>query len=326
MRNQSPHRSRDGFTLVELLVVIGIIALLISILLPALNKARAQAQKVQCGSNLHQIGLACAEYATNNKGFYPYSLSPGTNELVGRNDTSLPSGLGVLLGDWNVYGPTFSSSFNVPNTYLASRKVLQDPGLYSDNGGAYNDAFNGVARFCSYAYCVPKAAWNPIPGPPYTPSSSNPSAFFPAISWRPGQLIPTGLPPTWNATPSVSSASDLFSSNGQKWNAIASCFLYDKNWTEAQVPSAGLPHQNAGPNRKGGGVNVLYADGSVTFVPRPSGILPAGLGYGVKDVYGNTPTDAAIGWPYSFDNSTNQEGGNTDDFLLFWAYVNAMYR
>src|SRR5688572_5974000 len=77
-RSDHPARQprRSAFTLVELLVVIGIIALLISILLPTLNRARRQAALINCASNLRQIGQASLIYAENNKGCLPPQQNP----------------------------------------------------------------------------------------------------------------------------------------------------------------------------------------------------------------------------------------------------------
>ncbi len=70
MRNATKNLVLRGFTLVELLVVVGIIAILIAILLPALSKARTQARNVQCMSNLRQWGLITNMYLVDSKNWY----------------------------------------------------------------------------------------------------------------------------------------------------------------------------------------------------------------------------------------------------------------
>ncbi len=118
-------RKCSAFTLVELLVVIGIIALLISILLPALSKAKEAANAVACLSNLRQIVQACHNYSTENKGVIvpaqweqtPANPRPGNisydgneswcNILVNSGYLQAPNGTGK--------GPQYKSVFYCPS-------------------------------------------------------------------------------------------------------------------------------------------------------------------------------------------------------------------
>src|SRR4051812_10966752 len=103
---------KKAFTLVELLVVIGIIAVLIAILLPALTAAKAQANRLKCASNIRTLGQVAFQYAYDNKGWIPRNCdyndpySPSWIDLLARNmKKQLPSPPAAMM-----YTPGYDST------------------------------------------------------------------------------------------------------------------------------------------------------------------------------------------------------------------------
>lgn len=124
-------RSAAGFTLVELLVVIGIIATLIAILLPALGKARQAAKKAACMSNQRQLMMAAQAYMVNNKGAFPYQfgntrgITPwSVGDYVG------PASAGNTRWNWVYSLRTFLK--NSQGAFLCPENVVQLSGKPED--------------------------------------------------------------------------------------------------------------------------------------------------------------------------------------------------
>ncbi|HEV7298334.1 MAG TPA: prepilin-type N-terminal cleavage/methylation domain-containing protein [Tepidisphaeraceae bacterium] len=149
MRGQK-HR---GFTLVELLVVIGIIALLISILLPSLQKARRSAQAVACASQLKQLGLGLTMYGNDNRNYIP-PLHPRNSSgvyIYGSSRYSWAALVGPYLGQ--------KRPNSVPDTSAYRNYLFGRGGLFLCPGKFDNDPnitpfgdVNGKGNSYSYTW------------------------------------------------------------------------------------------------------------------------------------------------------------------------------
>jgi len=208
MRTFTPRRQRGsrGFTLVELLVVIGIIALLISILLPALNRARRQAATAQCSSNMRQIAMAVLQYTYENKQhFIPSQAAASTafpngwfwsNELVHQG----------FIKTANVYQPAGTTA----NLGLAASSVFRCPECSENTAGSTSAPEFPTNVKNNFGYAL-------------SPDKTDPTAYF-------------GVP-TWYSLV----CANLGGSNTYGLGTRVCPFVYFNSATEGTAPYAGQP-------------------------------------------------------------------------------------
>ena len=257
---KKPSPSPRGFTLVELLVVIGIIALLIGILLPALSKARESANKVACMSNLRQLGLGVFQYLNDNKDRFPRPAVLPTNE------------------DW-IY-------------WEAPTQKLADGRLVAYSGGTFNpklyrcpsDAEVGThANGYSYSYSVNETMFryqNALTGSDATGKTNGPHGSNPGPS--PGDPSAGTMSPK---TPFTLKRSQIYHAS-EKIMMIdeSSTTIDDGCWAPQNYKQGSYANVLSNRHDKGtetktdvnaGRGNALFADGHVDFIERKKAQLPA---------------------------------------------------
>jgi prepilin-type N-terminal cleavage/methylation domain-containing protein/prepilin-type processing-associated H-X9-DG protein len=284
-----PSAKRPAFTLIELLVVIAIIAILIGLLVPAVQKVREAAARMQCQNNLKQLGLAMHGYADANKGlpYCPYNPALGGALTLRYKPWSAAHGWTVeilpFIEQGNVYrrynlNAAWSSAANaaiittpIPVFVCPSAPDPASRGIPNNRGG-----LDYIALFQVYAQSMQYVGFA-VPNDPTGIGALGRNTRRSLLSIRDGTsntfllVEDAGRNQHW-VMGQLSPKTALGPESGAWANyALNACFDYIHGWNTATNSLGGpcvVNCQNGGDiySFHTGGANVLFADGSVHFL------------------------------------------------------------